>query len=91
MPIGSDAPDVLLRVLVYGSALLFVAILVGNCLSRERRLITEIQAGTQRRRKNPMTPSLAALSKSSADRVAPVEEPAESWQDVQGRGILTVP
>ncbi|HEX4071905.1 MAG TPA: hypothetical protein VHX68_12065 [Planctomycetaceae bacterium] len=94
MPIGPEAPDVLLRILVYGSALGFVAILIGNRLSRERRLVSEIHAGTKRRRKSRQTPPPAALSKPSVGRVAPVEESAPIWQDapeVQGRGIVTVP
>lgn len=93
-PIGAEAPDVLLRILVYGSAVGFVAILIGNRLLRERRLISEIHAGTKRRRKGRQVAPSAVLSRLSIDRIAPVEKSAPIWQDaqdVQGRGIVTVP
>jgi hypothetical protein len=85
MPISQDAPDVLLRILVYGSAVVFVAILIGNCLSRERQLLVEIQAGTQPRRQNRRVRPVAPLM----NRGGQIER--SDWQDVQGRGIVTVP
>jgi hypothetical protein len=85
MPISHGAPDVLLRILVYGSAVVFVAFLIANCLARERRLVAAIQAGTQPRRPSrrvrPASPLLG--------RSMPIEK--SNWQDVQGRGIVTVP
>jgi hypothetical protein len=84
-PISQEAPDVLLRILVYGSAVVVVAILIGNCLSRERRLVAEIQAGTQRQRRNRRVRPPAPWM----DEPEPSEK--SDWQDVQGHGMMTVP